>query len=213
MNLASKYNYYEILEIGPNAPQHEVTTSYERARSTYSSDNPALYTIFSEVEAREWMTLIEEAYSVLGNKTLRALYDERLLTNGAVNREELSYQSLMHASKLNYPEPAKKQVAAKPTYSVDADIENQIKARDSWDGDFIRKVREYKGITQDRMSEITKITSYYINAVEGDDPSNLPAPVFVRGYVVQIAKTLGLDDKKVADSYMKHYKQLVEKSK
>jgi cytoskeletal protein RodZ len=35
------------------------------------------------------------------------------------------------------------------------------------------------------------------------DPQNLPAPVFIRGYVVQMSKMLGLDEKKVADSYMK----------
>ena len=38
------------------------------------------------------------------------------------------------------------------------------------------------------------------------EPGNLPAVVFVRGYVVQIAKAMGLDDKKVADSYMKNFK-------
>ena len=54
----NRYNYYEILEVGSNAAQHEVTTAYERARTTYSGDNPAIYTIFSENEARELLTLI-----------------------------------------------------------------------------------------------------------------------------------------------------------
>jgi cytoskeletal protein RodZ len=38
----------------------------------------------------------------------------------------------------------------------------------------------------------------------------LPAPVFVRGYIVQIARFLNLDDKYVADSYMKIYKKSIE---
>ncbi|HEY1079737.1 MAG TPA: helix-turn-helix domain-containing protein, partial [Bdellovibrio sp.] len=50
--------------------------------------------------------------------------------------------------------------------------------------------------------------SYYVTAIENMDASNLPVIVFVRGYVVQIAKALGLDDKKVADSYMKNFKGL-----
>ncbi|HRO66461.1 MAG TPA: DnaJ domain-containing protein, partial [Pseudobdellovibrionaceae bacterium] len=88
-----RYNYYEILELPANAAQHEITTAYERARTTYSGENPAIYTIFSEPEARELLTIIEEAYSVLGNKTLRNIYDQRLFA-GQTGAQELSYQSL-----------------------------------------------------------------------------------------------------------------------
>jgi cytoskeletal protein RodZ len=35
------------------------------------------------------------------------------------------------------------------------------------------------------------------------DWKNLPAPVFVRGFVAQTARILGLDEAKVATSYMK----------
>ena len=59
-------NYYEILELSTNAAQHEITTAYDRARKTYSGDNPAIYTIFSEKEARDLLKLIDEAYAVLG---------------------------------------------------------------------------------------------------------------------------------------------------
>ncbi|HRO66442.1 MAG TPA: helix-turn-helix transcriptional regulator, partial [Pseudobdellovibrionaceae bacterium] len=71
-----------------------------------------------------------------------------------------------------------------------------------------KKVREYKKISTERMSEINKIHSYYLVAIENMDPSNLPAPVFVRGYVVQMAKLLNLNDKLIADSYMKAFKAL-----
>ncbi|HWU41912.1 MAG TPA: hypothetical protein VN132_00700, partial [Bdellovibrio sp.] len=67
----ARYNYYELLELKADAPQHEVTTAYDRARHTYSGDNPAIYTIFSEHEAREFLVMIDEAYQILGNKILR----------------------------------------------------------------------------------------------------------------------------------------------
>ena len=62
--LAHKSNYYEILELSTNAAQHEVTTAYERSRKTYSGDNPAIYTIFSQKEARDLLKLIDEAFAV-----------------------------------------------------------------------------------------------------------------------------------------------------
>lgn len=208
MQATSRYNYYEILELTANAPQHEVTAAYERARTTYSGENPAIYTIFSEKEARDLLVLIEEAYQVLGNKILRNIYDQRLLS-GRASLNDLSYTSILEASKQVFPE----EKPEKPTisYKKDEAFEKEIKSQENWDGAFLKKVREYKQISVAQLSEITKINNWYITAIENMEPKNLPAIVFVRGYVVQIAKTLSLDSKLVADSYMKYFKECLEK--
>lgn len=207
--LTGKYNYYEILEITSNSAQHEVTTAYERAKSTYSGDNPAIYTIFSENEARELLTLIEEAYAILGNKTLRSIYDQRLL-GGKVQNLDLSYDSILNASKALFPET--KTVEKKPQYEVNENFEKEIQDITQWDGSHLKKVREYKKISLERMSEKTKINPWYLTAIENNDSTNLPASVFVRGYVIQICKELGLKEKVVADSYMSLYKSKLAKS-
>lgn len=198
-----RYNYYEILELPTNAPQHEVTTAYERAKSTYSGDNPAIYTIFSQQEARELLGMIEEAYAVLGNKTLRTIYDQRLFAGQAAS-PELSYESILMASKTLFPET--KAEEKKQTYTIDEEFEKFLRENSTWDGALLRKVREYKKIPLDKLAERTKIKAWYLNAVENMDPANLPAPVFVRGYVVQISKELGLSERAVADSYMKSFR-------
>jgi curved DNA-binding protein CbpA len=204
MNIGSRYNYYDILELKPDSAQHEVSKAHDRAKNTYSGDNPAIYTIFSEQEARDLLVLIEEAYSVLGNKNLREIYDQRLLS-GRFQNTELSYEAILNASKQLYPEP--KQEEKKEPFKKDESFEKEISACGKWDGEFLRKVREYKNITPSKMSQITKINSYYVTSIEKMDPEKLPAPVFIRGYVVQIAKVLGLDGKKVADSYMQVLKE------
>jgi curved DNA-binding protein CbpA len=200
---SGRHNYYEILELSTSAAQHEVTTAYERARVTYTGENPAIYTIFSEQEARELLTMIEEAYAVLGNKTLRTIYDQRLF-GANLSANDLTYQSILTASKTLFPDPKKEE--KKPTYTKDEKFEEEIKTRTEWNGEALKKVREYKAVDVARMADKTKINSYYITAIESMDPKNLPALVFVRGYVIQMAKLLGLDDKVVADSYMKAYK-------
>ena len=80
-----------------------------------------------------------------------------------------------------------------------------------WSGDFLKQVREYKKIGLDRISEITKISGFYINAIEKMESQNLPALVYVRGYVGQLCRVLGLEEKKVCDSYMKLYKDKLAK--
>lgn len=199
-----KHNYYEVLELPTNAAQHEVTTAYDRAKRTYSGENPAIYTVFTDVEARELLGLIEEAYSILGNKTLRSIYDQRLLSN-SYSVEDLSYGSILGASKQYFPEP--KQQQQKPQYQKDESLEKEIIDRKDWDGTFLKRVREYKGQSVERLSEKTKINPFYIQAIEKMDAKSLPAPVFIRGYIVQIAKELALNEKKVADSYMALFKK------
>lgn len=73
-------------------------------------------------------------------------------------------------------------------------------------GEDLKAYREYKMMSVEKLSGITKINSYYIVAIENMNPDGLPAVVFVRGYVVQMAKALGLNEKIVADSYMKTFK-------
>lgn len=204
MNIGSKYNYYDILELHSNVAQQDVSKAYERAKATYSGDNPAIYTIFSQQEARELLVLIEEAYMVLGNKNLRAIYDQRLLS-GRFQTNELSYDSIVMASKQLYPEPPQEQ--KKIAYNKDDTFENEIATQEMWNGEFLKKVRDYKNVSTGKMCQITKINSYYLTAIEAMDLKKLPAPVFIRGYVLQMAKVLGLDEKKVADSYMKVFKE------
>lgn len=210
MTADQNLNYYEILEIKPESQQHEITTAFERAKFTYSTDNPAIYTIFSEVEAREFLNLVEEAFAVLGNKTLRNIYDEKLFSGKNV-KNDISYNSLLQESK--QPSPDFKKKIYKHEYKINEEKEKKYLAITDWTGDLLKEVREYKCFTYEQITAITKITSFYIHALEAMNMENLPAPVFVKGYVVQIAKLFGLDDKIVANSYMKNLNNKFAKSK
>ncbi len=199
MTSHSRYSYYEILELDSTAAHSEITMAFDRAKATYSGDNPAIYTVFSEEEARELLKLIEEAYSVLGNKTLRALYDQKLFGSNA-SLDDLSYESLLAASRL--------QSLDNHVGNATIPLQNQekvldlIKATKEWSGAKLKEMRELKGLTLDRLHQITKINPYYIHAIEEMNTQNLPAKVFIRGYVLQISKTLGLEGGSVANSYL-----------
>lgn len=211
MELSSQYNYYDVLEVTPHSQQHEISVAYEKARSTYSTENPALYSMFSEMEARELLQMIEEAYSVLGNKTLRAIYDEKIGQNK--KSADVSFEALSTESKLVSVEATKRiaPVQEHKDYPKNSEFEQEYAAWTDWDGEKLKKIREYKHLSIDRMSEITRISSFYLKSVEAMNPQDLPAVVFVRGYVVQMAKTLGLNEKKVADSYIQKFKGGLEK--
>jgi hypothetical protein len=231
-------NYYEILEVNRDAPQNEVHQAYQRAKATYSSENPALYSMFSKEEARELMRMIEEAYAVLGNGNERRNYDQTLrgtessaatVTSSAAQTPAPQVVQTQQSSMPDFAatEAAaatsdayviKKRETPKPTlppgtgrtpmstYAIKDDIEKEIAQTEDWDGAILKKIRTYKGVTIEQVSEATRISKTYLNAVEKDDFAALPAPVFVRGFIVQISRILGLNENKVATSYLKNLK-------
>jgi curved DNA-binding protein CbpA len=258
-------NYYEILEVSETAASHEIHKAYTRAKATYSSDNPALYSMFSPDEARDLLRLIEEAYSVLGNPSLRKSYDEARLRGEnfphvalVVNSSSQLGGNSATSAPLSIPVPApvappvslvqisqehralpdftisedhstetevtpsapvahQASMAKAPlpegtgrtslsTYKIDESFEEELKQTTEFDGRVLQRARLYKNITIDRLAEATRISRPYLTAVETNDYKALPAAVFTRGFVIQIARYLGLNEAVVASSYIKLFK-------
>lgn len=230
----NEQTYYEILEVQPGALQNEIHAAYQRARAAYSPDSPALYTMFTPEEAKELLKLIEEAYQTLSNQGLRQQYDKKLLQQkNPPTADELPdfdpdvVQEVLQARKspsspsrpVSTPSaPSSRPSPSTPVpegfkktrysiYEVDENFEEEIRQSEEFDGHMLARIRQYKRINLEQMSQETRISKTYLSAVESNDYSALPAPVFVRGFVVQVARILNLDDRKVADSYMKLFRQ------
>lgn len=84
---------------------------------------------------------------------------------------------------------------------------HEINQEIEWRGQFMRKVREARRISIEEMSNITKVSKSYIIAIEEENFPKLPAPVFMRGFVTQMAKVLKLPHDQVASAYMTRYFQ------
>jgi curved DNA-binding protein CbpA len=91
--------------------------------------------------------------------------------------------------------------------SAEAALALEISAESDWRGAFLRKVREARRVSIEEMSSITKVSKTYLLAIEDENFPKLPAPVFLRGFVIQVAKVLRLPGDKVAAAYMARYYQ------
>jgi len=241
-------SYYEILEISPDASQEEIHRAYQRARNTYGSASPALYSIFNKQEAQELLRLVDEAYTVLSDQHKRRKYDQEARKAGKVpgkadvssknSSDEADAPSEMEKildslggtptgsvskaaqmqSAPNAPIPTRPEPGRQPPvkigpgttrfgpYKVDPAMESKIESMSDFDGPVLQRIRTYKNISADQMSEAIRVGRHYLVAIEANDFASLPAIVFVRGFIVQIAKILGLDTEKVSKSYLAHYK-------
>jgi curved DNA-binding protein CbpA len=220
-----RQNYYEILDLKENATQQEIFLAYEKAKKTYGIENKAISSVFSSEEAAELRNLIEEAYEVLRNDNYRNVYEKRMLAN-TFSKDEMTAEAIKSASQEIFKRAEvpviTTAVSAQTTVItsendftseapvINPQFEAELASKKEWTGDDLKQVREYRKLSFDELTDITKINPWYIAALEKMDPANLPVEVFVRGYVLQVAKALGLKEKAVADSYMRQFRKKIE---
>lgn len=221
-------NYYELLELDTAASQEEVHESYLRSKNAYSGESVALYSLLTEKECAQILEQIEQAYSVLSDPQKRREYDKvKNIKNTVTHISAASNIALeksgagkgMDAGRpeydsrdftINQNEVDISRVAAanrfRLTYEVNPEMEQEIESATVFDGEFLKKIREYKNVSVDRMCDLTKISRSYIRHLESNDLANLPALAYVRGFIYQYAKCLKLMPDLVATSYLNQLK-------
>ncbi len=204
--------YYEILELPSTASHSDVQKAYIKAKKTYSADNPALYSLFSKDEARELLRLVEEAYCALTGGIRNEVPELKSVKPAQISsyREEIIETNSEYVIKkrepiYNLPDGTGRTLLG--TYPLDAAFEAEIAACAQFDGEFLKKVRTYKCVSIEALADWMRVSKSHLNAIEGFDMKSLPAAVFVRGFLVQISRALGLNEKKVTESYLTELKK------
>ena len=73
-------------------------------------------------------------------------------------------------------------------------------------GQELRTLRQQRGVQLETISERTKISIMYLRFIEQDRYDDLPAPIYLKGFVDQYAQLLQLP-RELVDRYMVHYQQ------
>jgi cytoskeletal protein RodZ len=58
-------------------------------------------------------------------------------------------------------------------------------------GAYLRQLRETRGVSVEEIARVTRVSSSYLHALEADDFSSLPEPVFTRGFVRAYCQAVG----------------------
>ncbi len=186
MKTFSDQSHYEILELTRDATVDQVERAYRVARSTYSADSLATYSVYDEAELDAMQERIELAYAVLSNELLRREYDA---TVGSSVKVELSLsfadeddQGLENAAEIR---------------GFEESVEEG-----PFDGARLRRWRIARGIELDRVASTTKIGASYLRSLEEERFDALPASVYVRGFLTAYVRAVGLDAERVVPPYM-----------
>jgi curved DNA-binding protein CbpA len=210
-------NFYELLEISPQATSQEIHKAYERIRRVYDPNSIALYSLFTSEETAAIHQRIEEAYRTLVYEDNRKKYDEMLR-----NRNELP--------ELPSPPPPAPKFQPRPIQvSTPAYQENQYTGGSSsempqaappsdleevspvspfiaeFTGPIIKLLREQKGLSVRNIAEMTKVSVRYLEFIEEENFKKLPARAYIRGFLMLYAKALGYDPDRMSSDYLKRY--------
>ena len=128
------------------------------------------------------------------------------LLQGAVQRPVFTRGS---ASEPSEPPVERRDLAPPPVdreaheaRTLEALEEMEDESSDDFGGARLRRMRLGAGLELDQVSKVTKIAERHLEAIEDERFEELPADVYVRGFVASYARTLGLDAATVASSYM-----------
>lgn len=227
-------NYYEVLGVNRTASNEEIRSAFELSRHTYQENSLATYSLFTDEENKEILTLISRAYETLFHPELRREYDAFLDGGdgkGSAPRS-IRVQPGRRATqpKVNLggnprtppqqpalplsdpPVPAQQEPPALTPPSANPRRNDEVASKfiesvEIFNGASIRKVRQLRGLSVEDVADRTKIRRAYIEYIEEEQFTFLPAPVYVKGFVTMIAGMLELSPQKVAEDYMHYYHQ------
>ena len=193
-------DYYELLEIPRTATPSEIERAYRLSQQTYGEGSLALYSVFESDDAAAIRERLDEAFRVLSDPEGRAAYDG-----------DPPFESPMPVAALLMEEPIQQAQTSAPwnefsTESSDDDEAEYDAFEDDGSGDFdglrLRRTRLFRGYEIDDIADVTKVSGAHLRNIEDENFIDLPADVYVRGFVTAYAKTIGLDPKIVVPSYM-----------
>lgn len=190
-------DHYEVLEIPRGTPREAIERAYQLAMATYADDSLAGYSVFDAGDAAVMRERIETAYRVLSDSAARGAYDAAL-SRAAPVEAQLPFEP---SSPTTASEPDR---APEPTGGL-APLEAFEEDSDHYDGARLRRSRLRRGLELEGVAQVTKVNPTYLHFIEEERYEDLPARVYVRGFLMAYASCVGLDPAAVAASYLERF--------
>ncbi|WP_394845707.1 helix-turn-helix domain-containing protein [Pendulispora brunnea] len=184
---------YAALGITRTSSDEEVRRAYKRQKEIYAQGGLATASLLSEDQLKAERARLDEAYDTLLDPVRRRAYD--LSTFPDTDEPEAL------AARATRPALAAEQIM------LQNELAREIGPETEFTGALLRKVRESQAIEIAEISARTKIAKAHLIAIEEENFGLLPAIVYVRGFVAELAKYLKLDPAQVQKTYLRRVRE------
>lgn len=100
------WNYYEVLDVEPDALPEEIRKAYERAVETYRRGSLATYGLLVDEEREAILARVQEAYEVLHSPGKRSRYDAALFGKAGRNKPKARFRKTLEKVQIEEAVPA-----------------------------------------------------------------------------------------------------------
>lgn len=171
----------------------DITQSYEILGLTSDASLREVEQAYSNLrdlygeESLATYTLFENADRQEKLDTLQAAY-EKILAERLIRREET-------------PPVENPVVSVLTPVEVSADLQQEP-------GLYLKQLREASGMSLHDVAERTKVGSFHLDCIEQERFDRLPAPVYLRGFIKEFARSVGAEEvDAVVESFLGRYRE------
>jgi flagellar biosynthesis protein FlhG len=172
----TREDLYAVLGLEPGATSEQVERAYRFCLELYGEGALATYSLLEPAEAEAQRARVREAYEVLSEEQKRQAYD-------SAQGYEPPAATLLPLQAAS----ATREAPELPAVLTGADL---------------RRIREARGVSLRHIASITKIGLRFLEYIEEERFAMLPAPVYLRGFLQEYARLVGIDPRRTADAYL-----------
>lgn len=203
MKTFDELNYYELLEIPPDASVFEIRHAYKDQLAIYEKGAVGTYSLFGEDERDRILHRLETAFHTLLDETSRAVYDKKLIGAGQIDPGVLSRQRpkkplpIFQAVRSTAKKHVSDKIDAKLKEIQTRQLIEKLNRQPVISGVDLGYVRGVMGIELIEIFEVLRISVSILDAIEQHREKDLPSPVFLKGFLKSYAGLFDLDSEKL----------------
>ena len=183
---------YDVLLTHRGAADDELRRAYKRQREIYKEGSLPLTSLLKADDLPKARAQIDEAHDTLLDPLRRRAYDISTFPDTEIESQVRS--------------PARDAAIEAEREMMREELDRELTQDTEYTGGLLKRIRISQGIEVKDVAARTKISTLYLTAIEEEDFANLPAFVYLRGFVTEIAKFLRLDVMQVTRTYLKRYR-------
>lgn len=179
-------NLYELLEVDPGASEEEIRRAHKRMLGRFDARGTVVYGLFRTEQLQALRRRLDNAHDVLLDPDARRRYDRELFPD-------------------RRPTESVEAAAERPAPPSDPIAALGLPPEAEVNGHLLKRVREICHLSIEDVCDSTKIGMHTLRCIENEAFEDLPARVYLKGFLKQIARELGIDADRVCDGYLLRY--------
>ncbi len=201
-------DFYELLNLRLDAAPRDIENAYLLAVATYHKDGLASYGVLGDAERGDFLDKIEEAFQTLTDPLRKKAYNTLVLpgrpeygarayfrrTTSRLEIEDVvEEETLWDRIKAAIIPSRFRKGAHGDGENGDGQDEPGLPDNFYYFGDYLRKVREKRGLTREDVAARCGLSPAKIESLEEDDSPSLPPGKELLDNLRRYARCLGLD--------------------